>query len=90
MSGLLLLDEIIAEMIGGALPAWLDDAACKGMDPDIFFPEQGNGWVHAAAICATCPVQQECLDWALQHEETEGVWGGTSQRERRRIKRRAA
>src|SRR5690348_16458568 len=91
VSGLVLTEEIVQEIIGGLLPEWLDDANCKGMDPAIFFPDPwaGQSVAPAKAICAECVVRSECLDWALGHEENDGVWGGTSQRERRRIKRRA-
>jgi WhiB family redox-sensing transcriptional regulator len=69
-------------------PAWRARAACRGVDPDIFYPVSDEDAEDAKAICATCPVQQLCLDWALANREKEGVWGGATERERRRILRR--
>jgi WhiB family redox-sensing transcriptional regulator len=66
---------------------WRTDAACHGIDPDVFFPERGDaeGIRAAKAICANCPVRTDCLDYALENHEREGVWGGTAAKERRRI-----
>jgi WhiB family redox-sensing transcriptional regulator len=65
---------------------WRTDAACHGIDPDVF-PERGDaaGMRAAKAICAGCPVSAACLDYALENHEREGVWGGTAAKERRRI-----
>lgn len=68
---------------------WKTSAACRSMDPDIFFgPEKGGGWDQepALAICATCPVEHECLEYALQRNDP-GVWGGMSERQRQRLKK---
>jgi len=67
---------------------WMDDGACVGADPDLFFPRRGdNDAVTAAkAVCATCPVTSECLEYALAGQVKHGIWGGTSERERRRIR----
>ena len=68
---------------------WWDHAACN--DPevaDLFFPEKGGGTRTAKRICAGCPVRVPCLDYALDNDERFGVWGGLSERERRRLKRR--
>jgi WhiB family redox-sensing transcriptional regulator len=70
------------------IPAWRQRAACRGVDPDIFYPVSDEEAEDAKAICASCPVQQLCLDWALTYREKEGVWGGATERERRRILRR--
>jgi WhiB family redox-sensing transcriptional regulator len=64
--------------------AWAEQAACKGKR-HIFYPGAGQDQAHAKAICARCPVQEECLDYAVEHEP-HGIWGGASQRERRRIR----
>jgi WhiB family redox-sensing transcriptional regulator len=66
---------------------WRTDAACHGIDPDVFFPERGDaeGMRAAKVICAGCPVRAACLDYALENHEREGVWGGTAAKERRRI-----
>lgn len=66
---------------------WRDAAACRGMDTDVFFPLRGEDVRAAKAVCADCPVSAECLDEALAEREVIGVWGGTSERERRRIRR---
>jgi WhiB family redox-sensing transcriptional regulator len=69
---------------------WREHAACRGMSPNLFHPSRGqNTDTEAAkAICATCPVTDECLDYALVNCEMIGVWGGTSERERRAIRRK--
>lgn len=69
-------------------PAWRQRAACRGVDPDIFYPVSDEDAEDAKAICGQCPVQELCLDWALTNREKEGVWGGATERERRRIIRR--
>ena len=68
--------------------AWLTRAACRGMDPELFFPERGEPTEPAKAVCAGCPVRGECLDYALTNVERFGIWGGLSERERRAIRRR--
>lgn len=70
-------------------PPWMRDAACRGMDPELFFPEKGASWdvQEARGVCAGCPVRTECLTYAMDHTERHGVWGGTSERERRRLRR---
>lgn len=70
------------------IPVWRQKAACRGVDPDIFYPMSDEEAADAKAICALCPVQQACLEWALSSREKEGVWGGATERERRRIIRR--
>jgi WhiB family redox-sensing transcriptional regulator len=67
---------------------WRQRAACRGVDPDIFYPVSDEEAEDAKAICAQCPVQRACLEWALAHRESDGVWGGATERERRRIIRR--
>lgn len=72
------------------IATWRRLAACRGIDADIFYPEadDDDGDAEAAkAICAECPVRQACLEHALAHREREGIWGGTTERERRRILR---
>lgn len=68
-----------------ALAAWMDQAECKGMDPDIFHPDRGESKAAAIAICNTCPVKEQCLEHAVVNHE-DGVWGGTGYRERQRIR----
>lgn len=69
---------------------WLTLAACRGLDPELFFPGQGEATGPAKAVCAVCPVQAECLELALTNREKFGVWGGKSDRERRAIRRARA
>ncbi len=70
--------------------AWMVDAKCLDADPEAFFPEKGGSTREAKRICAACPVRQECLDYAMSNDERFGIWGGLSERERRRLKRRAS
>ena len=66
---------------------WRNRAACRGIDPDIFFPVTDEEAEPAKAICNVCPVREACLEFALAAREREGVWGGATERERRRIVR---
>ncbi|MCV7136455.1 WhiB family transcriptional regulator [Mycobacterium hodleri] len=66
---------------------WYERALCPQTDPDAFFPEKGGSTKEAKKICLGCPVKQQCLQWALDHDERFGIWGGLSERERRRLKR---
>ncbi|WP_431802322.1 WhiB family transcriptional regulator [Microbacterium sp. bgisy203] len=69
--------------------AWQADALCAQTDPEAFFPEKGGSTRDAKRICTTCDVRTECLEYALQNDERFGIWGGLSERERRKLKRRA-
>ncbi|MFM8563774.1 MAG: WhiB family transcriptional regulator [Acidimicrobiia bacterium] len=66
---------------------WRDLGACRGLDPEVFFPESDEEADVAKNICATCDVRVACLEHALSSREKVGVWGGTTERERRRIVR---
>lgn len=68
-------------------PTWHTRAACRGLDPDVFFPERGEPVREAKAICATCPVQSQCLAHAIDNVERWGVWGGTTDRQRIAIRK---
>ena len=72
----------------GAL-AWQVDALCAQTDPEAFFPEKGGSTRDAKRICTSCDVRGECLEYALNNDERFGIWGGLSERERRKLKRRA-
>lgn len=65
---------------------WQDQAACRGANPDLFFPERGASTRKAKSICRECAVREECLDFAIDHSEKFGIWGAKSERERRHIK----
>lgn len=71
---------------------WQDAARCAEVDPEAFFPEKGGSTRPAKRICMACEVRAECLEYALEHEDVArfGIWGGTSERERRRLKRKVA
>ncbi|MEX6429855.1 MAG: WhiB family transcriptional regulator [Ferrimicrobium sp.] len=66
---------------------WMALGACRGLDPAIFFPSDGAGVVGARKICLTCTVMDDCLEYALKHRIEHGVWGGSSERERKRLQR---
>lgn len=66
---------------------WQDRALCAQTDPEAFFPEKGGSTREAKKICLGCEVRHECLEYALEHDERFGIWGGLSERERRRLKR---
>ena len=68
--------------------AWMFHARCRGISPAEFFPSDGTGVETAQRVCAACPVTSECLEYALLNRIEHGVWGGASERERRRILRR--
>lgn len=68
-------------------PHWHQAAACRGCDPDLFFPTRGAATKAIKAICARCPVRSECLDAALVNAERWGIWGGLSERARRKERR---
>ncbi len=67
---------------------WMVHGKCRGADPSAFFPSDGTGVERAQRVCDSCPVKVECLEYALEHRIEHGVWGGASERERRRILRR--
>ena len=69
--------------------AWQTDALCAQTDPEAFFPEKGGSTRDAKRICTTCEVRTECLEYALKNDERFGIWGGLSERERRKLKQRA-
>lgn len=66
---------------------WQERALCAQTDPEAFFPEKGGSTREAKRICLGCEVKDKCLDYALAHDERFGIWGGLSERERRRLKR---
>ena len=72
-------------------PDWTRDAACRDVDPEIFFPERGHDARAAKAVCARCPVASECLAYALKDEDAYhwGVWGNSVPKERRKLERGA-
>jgi WhiB family redox-sensing transcriptional regulator len=69
-------------------PEWQEHALCAQTDPEAFFPEKGGSTREAKKVCLSCDVRDRCLQYALDHDERFGIWGGLSERERRRLKRR--
>ncbi|WP_424189394.1 WhiB family transcriptional regulator [Actinokineospora sp. G85] len=67
---------------------WQERALCAQTDPEAFFPEKGGSTREAKRICLGCEVRSECLEYALAHDERFGIWGGLSERERRKLKKR--
>ncbi len=68
--------------------SWQERALCAQTDPEAFFPEKGGSTREAKKVCVSCEVRAECLEYALENDERFGIWGGLSERERRRLKRR--
>ena len=79
-----------ALMSDGEDKSWQDFANCLGVDPDLFFPERGASTREAKEVCRGCVVRDDCLEYALANGEKFGIWGGMSERERRRIRRQRA
>ncbi len=75
------------ELVPGS-PEWQERALCAQTDPEAFFPEKGGSTREAKKVCFSCDVRDRCLQYALEHDERFGIWGGLSERERRRLKRR--
>ena len=67
---------------------WQERALCAQTDPEAFFPEKGGSTREAKKVCVSCEVRAECLEYALENDERFGIWGGLSERERRKLKRR--
>ena len=70
------------------LLSWQERALCAQTDPEAFFPEKGGSTREAKKVCGQCDVRADCLGYALANDERFGIWGGLSERERRKLKRR--
>ena len=68
---------------------WQERGLCAQTDPEAFFPEKGGSTREAKKVCLTCDVRQDCLEYALANDERFGIWGGLSERERRKLKKKA-
>ncbi len=80
-------------MIVDVTTTWQTYAACQGLSAEIFYPSNDSETAEAKMVCRECPVQQSCLEYALMVREKDGIWGGATEKERRRIirqRRRAA
>lgn len=75
------------DLFGAVEQEWQEQALCAQTDPEAFFPEKGGSTREAKRICQACAVRDECLEYALLNDERFGIWGGLSERERRRLKR---
>jgi WhiB family redox-sensing transcriptional regulator len=80
--------SLFAGPADAALPGWRDLALCAETDPEAFFPEKGGSTREAKKVCGGCEVRRECLEYALASDQRFGIWGGMSERERRKLKRR--
>jgi WhiB family transcriptional regulator, redox-sensing transcriptional regulator len=78
-----------ADLVGSRIPDWVDRAACAQADPEVFFPDSRPA-LSVQLLCFACPVRTECLAHAVADPSLDGVWGGTTQRQRRRLRRRTA
>ncbi len=82
--------EIVELLSGMEDRGWQTRANCMGVDPDLFFPERGASTREAKEVCRGCVVREDCLEYALDNGEKFGIWGGMSERERRRLRRARA
>lgn len=67
--------------------SWMEDALCAQTDPDIFYPEKGGSTTPATSVCNNCTVRAECLEYAVANDIRHGIWGGTSDNDRKRMAR---
>ena len=67
--------------------SWRQKAACRGLDSEIFYPTSDDAADTAKSVCNACAVRTPCLEYALSHREHDGIWGGATEKERRRIVR---
>jgi WhiB family redox-sensing transcriptional regulator len=81
--------EVLLESAEADESSWQERALCAQTDPEAFFPEKGGSTREAKRVCLSCDVRGECLEYALMHDERFGIWGGLSERERRKLKKRA-
>ena len=82
--------DLVSLLYGHQERGWQAQANCMGVDPDLFFPERGASTREAKEVCRGCVVREDCLEYALANGEKFGIWGGMSERERRRLRRARA
>ncbi len=80
------MEQLLEEILGGDR-SWQQRANCMGVDPELFFPQRGASTREAKAVCRGCVVREDCLEYAIANGEKFGIWGGLSERERRRVRR---
>lgn len=83
------LAQVLVAPDGAEGQGWQDQSLCAQTDPEAFFPDKGGSTREAKRVCRSCEVRSECLEYALENDERFGIWGGMSERERRRLKRQA-
>jgi len=83
-------NRVPIDFVDDPQPAWRNDAACRSADPGGFFPHHGQVPHVVKELCGTCPVRQNCLDFAIRNRVVDGWWGGMSPKARRKIQRVAA
>jgi len=71
-------------------PAWMENGACAESDRNLFFPARGASVLPALAVCKNCAVRPECFSFALADSSLTGIWGGTSEVQRRKLRQRAS
>lgn len=81
------VDMPLDALFGAVEQEWQEQALCAETDPEAFFPDKGGSTREAKRICQACGVRDECLEYALENDERFGIWGGLSERERRRLKK---
>jgi WhiB family redox-sensing transcriptional regulator len=81
--------QVAAVVIDDNQLSWQTDSLCAQTDPEAFFPEKGGSTRDAKKICTSCEVRNQCLEYALANDERFGIWGGLSERERRKLRKRA-
>ncbi len=75
-----------ARLLGGYKGSWDDQAACRDVDTALFFPDRGSSGKAGLRVCKRCPVQYECLEYALETDQRHGIWGGKTAAEREKIR----
>jgi WhiB family transcriptional regulator, redox-sensing transcriptional regulator len=83
------IGRLLQIVVDAAELNWMDQARCGEIGGDEWFPEKGGSTAQAKAICRACEVRAECLEYALEHHEHWGIWGGLSGPQRRRLQRRS-
>ncbi len=81
------MEPTLADLLDEGILGWQEQALCAQTDPEAFFPEKGGSTREAKRVCSSCDVRAECLSYALENDERFGIWGGLSERERRRLRR---
>jgi hypothetical protein len=83
-TGVELLTQLTSPPSAPSRGKWTEEALCRHMDPEVFFPPKGDTGIQAKQACAQCPVRAECLDYAITTDEKHGIWGGLNRAERQR------